>query len=68
MKTTALLILLLMNGSGTAIVVDKDVCEQTVAVLQNGGVVNLEDDNGQMHEVEMAKCATEPETMRIPTS
>ena len=63
--TTALLILLLVNGTGTAIVVDRDLCEKTVESVRQGQRVTLEDEEGKLFEVEMARCVTEPESMRV---
>lgn len=66
---TALLILLLVNGTGHAIVADIDLCERTVQAVREGQRVTLEDDQGRLFEIEMAKCLTEPESLRVePTS
>ena len=67
---TALLVLLLVSGTGTAIVVEVDLCIKTQEAVRNGDRVTLEDDKGTLHEVEMAKCLIEPESLKveIPTS
>lgn len=63
--TTALLVLLLVSGTGTAIVLDRDLCIKTADAVRNGERVTLEDDNGILHEVEMAKCLIEPESLKV---
>lgn len=65
---TALLILLLVNGTGHAIVADIELCERTVQAVREGQRVTLEDEAGQLFEIEMAKCVSEPETLRVPLS
>ena len=62
---TALLILLLVNGTGHAIVADIDLCEKTVEAVRSGQRVTLEDEQGQHFEIEMAKCLSEPESLRV---
>ena len=56
---TALLILLLVNGTGHAIIADLELCEKTVAAVRAGERVTLEDDEGRLFEIEMARCLTD---------
>jgi len=65
--TTALLVLLLVSGTGTAFVVDRDLCIKTADAVRNGDRVTLEDDKGVLHEVEIAKCLIEPESLKVET-
>lgn len=60
--TLALLILLLVSGDGHAIVVDLELCERTVEAVRRGDRVTLEDDEGRLFEIEIAKCVHDVST------
>jgi len=63
---TALLILMLVNATDAQVlIVDRELCEKTAESVRMGNRTTLEDEAGVLWEIEMAKCLTEPESLRV---
>lgn len=63
--TTALLFVWLVSGHSSAIPVEPETCLKTVEAVRRGDRVMLEDEAGVLWEVEMARCLTEPESLKL---
>jgi hypothetical protein len=67
--TTALLILMLVNATDAQVlIVDRELCLKTAESVRMGQRTTLEDEAGVLWEIEMARCLTEPESLRVPLS
>ncbi len=50
------LVLYLMSGHEIDLRVPKEACEATMQALRDGSRVTVRDDDGELHEVERARC------------
>ncbi len=64
----ALLFVWLVNGSAHAILVERDLCLMTVESVRNGQRTTLEDERGQLFDIEKAQCVEDYVTAERPMS